>query len=724
MELLRNSPIFESVPAGVLEEFYNHFERIRVERDETVCRQGEPGERLYFIRTGQVRVWLQDPDGREETLGFLGPGDPFGEMSVLTGAPISANVTSTTRTEIDALEGETFHELCNRHPLIYKEISKTLSIRLREANQRRFNTIQGKVTRVTTAEGELTPERLGVVLCDLGFGFRRETHRRPLLIVSLAAGSSMEVEDLQAAGLLPQNVTVIPTCLDRTNLKRDTAIVQVTSLLSGRRPTWLRMEGQWDLLLYLREDPNRVNRNGQSLEEAIHLLRPVYAHLVVAQTDDSIEAVAEAKSPDDTLAVLIDLTGEDWLRKAGPDEFARNVPEGERYAPEPGVEYYVLQEGSLDRLKRVSERAPLDNPDDEPFRFMLLTERDKPPLDFSRVRKALHPHLVHLFPLNGEPQPGSAELFPDRTLALAYGRRPWLGQGRAIRDLARARVGLALGGGGARGIAHIGVIRALEEEGIPIDLIAGSSMGAVVAAAYAEGRPARRLYHDMRHHWGKMGHFLFDVLDYNFPRTNLLRGRKIRRMIETAMKEKTIQECQVPLAIVCTDLITGREVVLEEGVLGDATFASGALPGIFRPIRWGEFLLVDGAVLNKVPARVLQRKGARVILAVNVTPDREIGMDLANGQEVSALGRVLKRFPPFNRWGNTPNILRIISRSLSVSGLNQSRIHSDIIDVEIKPRIEHFDFMRFDQFDQLVEAGAEAAREAVPAIKRILEEAQ
>jgi NTE family protein len=221
-----------------------------------------------------------------------------------------------------------------------------------------------------------------------------------------------------------------------------------------------------------------------------------------------------------------------------------------------------------------------------------------------------------------------------------------------------------------------------------------------------------------------MGHFLFDVLDYNFPRTNLLRGRKIRRMIETAMKEKTIQECQVPLAIVCTDLITGREVVLEEGVLGDATFASGALPGIFRPIRWGEFLLVDGAVLNKVPARVLQRKGARVILAVNVTPDREIGMDLANGQEVSALGRVLKRFPPFNRWGNTPNILRIISRSLSVSGLNQSRIHSDIIDVEIKPRIEHFDFMRFDQFDQLVEAGAEAAREAVPAIKRILEEAQ
>src|SRR3972149_3309447 len=82
------------------------------------------------------------------------------------------------------------------------------------------------------------------------------------------------------------------------------------------------------------------------------------------------------------------------------------------------------------------------------------------------------------------------------------------------------------------------------------------------------------------------------------------------------------------------------------------------------------------------------------------------------------------RILPSNRWGKVPNIFRIISRSLSVSGLHQSRIHSDIIDVEIKPRIEHFDFLRFDQFDDLVEAGAEAAREALPSIKRILMEAQ
>lgn len=724
MELLRNSPIFESVPAGILEEFYNHFQRVRVERDETVCRQGEAGERLYFIRSGQVRVWLQDPDGREETLGFLGPGDPFGEMSVLTGAPISANVTSTTRTEIDALEGETFHELCARHPLIYKEISKTLSIRLREANQRRFSTIQGKVTRVTVADRDLPAERLCVVLSELGFGFRRETRRRPLLIVPLAPGSSMEIEDLTAAGLFPPDAQVGPTCLDRTNLKRDTAIVQVTSLLSGRRPNWLRVEDQWDLLLFFMEPPEIESRGRQTLEDAIHYLRPVYAHLIVAQTEDSIEAVASLRGPDDTLAVLVDATGEDHLQKAGTEEFRRFVPEGDRYALESGVEYYILSDSSLARLKSVSERLPITSPGDESSRIVLLTHRDKPPLDFSRVRKLLYPHQVHLFPLNGKDEPQKAELLPDRTLALAYGRRPSMGQGRVVRDLARARIGLALGGGGARGMAHIGVIRTLEEEGIPIDLIAGSSMGAVVAAAYAEGRPARRLYNDMRHYWAKMGHFLFDILDYNFPRTNLLRGRKIRRMIDVAMKDRTIEECQVPLSIVCTDLITGREVVLEDGILGDATFASGSLPGIFRPIRWGEYLLVDGAVLNKVPARVLQRKGARVILAVNVTPDKEIGMEFANGEDISAFSRILRRFPPFNHWGTTPNILRIISRSLSVSGLNQSRIHSDIIDVEIKPRIEHFDFLRFDQFDELVEAGAEAAREAIPSIKRILEEAQ
>ncbi|MCA9433198.1 MAG: patatin-like phospholipase family protein, partial [Candidatus Omnitrophica bacterium] len=265
------------------------------------------------------------------------------------------------------------------------------------------------------------------------------------------------------------------------------------------------------------------------------------------------------------------------------------------------------------------------------------------------------------------------------------------------------------------------VIKVLLEEGIPLDLVAGSSMGAVVAAAFAEGRPAKRLVEDMKHHWDSLGNFLLDVRDYNFPRTNLLRGRKIRRMIEVAMKESRIEETQVPIYVVCTDLITGQEVVLSEGPLGEAIRTSGSLPGIFKPTWWDGHLLVDGAVLNKVPAKVLKEKGARYVIAVNVTPERETKFVSKGIDEVGFFSRCLCRIPAFKEWLQYPNIFRIIMRSLSVSGLHQSRAQKDLIDVEIKPRIEDFDFLRFDQFDQLVAAGEEATRKALPEIRKSLQ---
>ncbi len=273
-------------------------------------------------------------------------------------------------------------------------------------------------------------------------------------------------------------------------------------------------------------------------------------------------------------------------------------------------------------------------------------------------------------------------------------------------------------------MAHIGVIKTLEEEGIPIDLIAGSSMGGIVAAVYAQGRPGPRLLADTRHYWSKLGNFLFDFLDYNFPRTNLLRGRKIKQIIKSVMEGVTIEECQIPLVLACTDLISGKQIVLEEGNLGDAIIATGALPGIFRPVRWGKHLLVDGAVIDKVPAKVLQNRGAKFIISVNVTPENDPNLDAFNKKSYIGFRKTLHRLPPFKRWSEEPNILQIISRSLGVSGLHQSRAQIDLVDVEIKPKVEHFDFLRFDQFDQIVEAGSAAAREALPAIRSLLEKAR
>jgi NTE family protein len=367
-------------------------------------------------------------------------------------------------------------------------------------------------------------------------------------------------------------------------------------------------------------------------------------------------------------------------------------------------------------LRRIRELIQLSFADRRRVHVLLVHSGERAVLDYSRVRQIFTGFMVDSLPTNE----AADATEPTVSTALLLGRNPRLARSRIVRGLAGMRVGLALGGGGARGLAHVGVIRVLEEEGIPIDMLAGSSFGSVVAAGYAEGRSAKRLEADMRYHWSKLGNFLLDIRDYNIPHTALLRGRKIRRMIDIAMAGAKIEECQTPVYVVCTDLVTGKEVVLDRGEMGLAVWASGSLPGIFKPVRWGEYLLVDGAVLNKVPAKVLQQKGAHVVLVVNVTPEHDREIEVKDASMLPLRSRIARYVPVLRNWVQEPNILKIISRSMTVSGIHYSRIDSDAIDVEIKPRIEHFDFLRFDQFDDIVEAGAEAARKAMPEIREVL----
>jgi predicted acylesterase/phospholipase RssA/CRP-like cAMP-binding protein len=720
VEHLRNLSIFRAASDELLQEVSGHLVRRTVERGAVVCRQGQPGGTLYFIRSGQVRVTIQVLDDDEETLGFLGSGDHFGEMSVITGELISANVTATTRTELEGLDGETFHNLCEKYPLLYREISKTLSKRLLESNLKRLSTRLGKVTRFIAGCEKADETTLYAAMTSLAEGFHRETGKRPLLIVPLQEGRIDDEAFLQSLGLIPEDLSVERGWNESATQDRVKGFKRVSLLLDNEAHRWYRLGGRWNLLAWKGARGKDPGAAFKKLDELLFQLKPIYAQILVSQIAWTLDTLLEDRLPDDNIACLFDLTRGDSQVAATPYDYVRLVPEGLRYGRSPEKDFWVLRGDCLAALEELAADLGRKGEQAENFKVVLLHKQSRPVLDFSRVR-GLFPHFpVHTILVDttgAADEPVEVE-FPSTAIAL--GRMPSRAKGKVVRDLAGRQVGLALGGGGARGLAHIGVIRTLEEEGVPVDLIAGSSIGAVVAGAYAEGRPAKRLVDDMRLHFGSLGNFLFDVFDYTFPRTNLLRGRKIRRMIETAMKDATIETCQIPLFVVCTDLITGQEIVLEEGSLGNAIRASGSLPGIFKPVWWGEHLIVDGAVLNKVPARVLKQKGANVVLAVNVTPDRDTNL-LPDEDPTSPVKKLLARIPPFRGWRAHPNILRILSRSLSVSGLHQSRVHSEAIDVEIKPKIEHFDFLRFDQYDEIVEAGAEAAREALPEIRRVIE---
>ncbi len=186
-----------------------------------------------------------------------------------------------------------------------------------------------------------------------------------------------------------------------------------------------------------------------------------------------------------------------------------------------------------------------------------------------------------------------------------------------VKYLRNRKVGIALGSGGSKGLAHISVLEFLRAEGIPIDLISGASIGAVIGALFSIG--SMESYRDdiLSMDWKEF----IKLVDPVFPKTGLVEGKKLRAFLARYIPERTkIEELPIPLAVVATDYYTGKPVVFTNGNLLDALRASIAIPGVFTPVKFGTSLLIDGGVSNPLPVDVLERMGAGLKIAVNLHP--------------------------------------------------------------------------------------------------------
>ena len=270
------------------------------------------------------------------------------------------------------------------------------------------------------------------------------------------------------------------------------------------------------------------------------------------------------------------------------------------------------------------------------------------------------------------------------------------------------KVGLALSGGGARGLAHIGVLKVLEQEGIPIDYLAGTSMGGVIAAGYAAGLGVDFMEQEALH----MGSFrrLLPLTDLSPLRRGLFEGRKVREYLVGHLGDRTFDDLRLPLALVAVDLNSGREVHLTQGPVVDGVRATTALPGVFTPVERDGQLLVDGGLLNNLPADAVRRMGADVVIAVDISSD---------GQVVSHLAQALHR----HRY--VPNglvdTIEILWRSLGVmmAEISRRRLAEAHPEVIIRPAIppDVTVLTGFPRAAEIIAAGEKAAQEALPRIR-------
>jgi len=298
-----------------------------------------------------------------------------------------------------------------------------------------------------------------------------------------------------------------------------------------------------------------------------------------------------------------------------------------------------------------------------------------------------------------------------------------------VADIWRPKVGLALGGGVARGFAHIGVLRVLLRNGIAPDIVVGTSIGAVVGAAYLAGKL------DAFEEWARsLNRFrILSYLDFRVRSAGLIGGDRLAKTLEQHLGGRTFESLGHGFVAIATDMVTGHEVWLREGPLVEGLRASFALPGIFAPVMLDHRWLVDGALVNPVPVSACRAMGAQMTIAVNLNADL-IGISRPAGSSIPTVAGfdlldqpheaadaarrnpLARRF--FRREPGKPSLFGVMFASLNIlqDRIARSRLAGDPPDISIDPRIGHIGLAEFDRAAELIDAGATAVERRLPQI--------
>jgi NTE family protein len=281
-----------------------------------------------------------------------------------------------------------------------------------------------------------------------------------------------------------------------------------------------------------------------------------------------------------------------------------------------------------------------------------------------------------------------------------------------MNDLPRPRVGIVLGGGGARGLAHIGVMKVLQREGVPVDYLAGTSMGGLVGALYAASVPLAVVEEQVTRLSALREQIR--LVDVNISASGLsIRGRRIYNLMADLLGEDlTFADLKIPLAMVSVDIYSGHEVILQGGLVIDAVRATISVPGVFEPVELGDYRLVDGGVLNNLPVDVARSQGAALTIAVDVLPS--FSTNVPGMQPVEA-GLQLP-FGPL-ALNETYHVLMIMIAALTENHLRQAP--PDLLIRPVLPASVTL-LSGFNRAADIIRAGEEATEAALPEIRAVL----
>jgi lysophospholipid hydrolase len=691
-------------------------------------RQGDPPGDVFFLRTGRLGVRLRTAEGTEAEIDVLEPGAGVGEIGFVTGQPRAADVYALEACDLRRLPAAALERLTERRPHAMADYARAMLPRLHRTQLAGvltglFGALDPGALKQLQSELEWRALPAGEVLFregDAGDALYVVVSGRLRVVVDDGAGGERTVDEVgrgasvgEAALLTgdPRSATVYAirdthlarldaALFERVVERHPHATLQIARTAARRSRSAARPgEGAWGartIALVALDRDLPLPAVAARLAGALGALGPTL-HLGSARLDALRGRPGLAETPEDHPAdvALVAWIGEQEARHR-----------------------FVLYEADPDAsgwTRRCARQAD---------RVVLVARASASPAAGaveSAIRAEAPRARVELLLLqedDAERPGGTGAWLEGRALHAHHHVR--LGHpgdvARLARRLAGCAVGLVLGGGGARGFAHIGVIRAIEEAGLPIDFIGATSMGAVIGAAQALDRSGAEMEALAATFASRRR-----LLDPTLPLTSFLASGKVTRVLRELYGEARIEDLWRPFFVISSNLSKGEPLVHRAGLVWEAVRASSAIPGTFAPMLVGGDLVVDGGVLNNLPIDVMRETvETGTVIGSNVVPSRVGGRSRPSryrfGPSVSGFRVLLSRLP-FGPRLRAPGLLSILTRSTEIGSAWRARSesfrrHADLL---VEPAMGRFRILDFDAWKAILAAGEESGREQVSA---------
>jgi NTE family protein len=637
---------------------------VEYRKGQIIYEQDSPPSAFYCILSGRVQIYTKDNIGNPLILEYLHRGKYFGIISLLTNETHSVTSEAMNDCAILLIQKEDFNFLLQSIPHLAIDLSRTLSRRLKRKDIHQKKIFESTVISVFSSYAQAGKT---VYALNLSLSLNCETHKSVIILDILSKGKTHTLP--QKLEIQQPPVFDLSSALDIRTLPKDFISKSNFGV---------------DLFCFYYDEDNDFCL--KRLIEILSILVNDYHYIILDLPAAMNRSIISMLNQSDLIHILSSPDPCDLKRTNNlinrlktdfnfdPAKIKTIINEYKLSKIEHGDQLEILGQDIFATIPKIKFDAPV--------RLII----DAPDCEYSQAVR------------------------------------------RIGRQLGDCLVGLVLGVGVGYGFCHVGVLKVIEEENIPVDIIVGSSIGALIASLWAVGKSSREIleitreFKEPKHIWG--------LIDITFPRLGFIKGNKLYRFLKKHLQNKTFYDVRLPLKIIATDVHKKEPKILDKGFLVDAIMASCSMPGVFAPFKFKEEVLFDGGVSYPLPTEPLMQMGIKKIIAVNVTPSREdilkqlkrlktgvaaeFSGDIQKTRRPGLLGRLISFF--------NLNIVNIIFSSVEVLQSEVARKEGELADIVLHPDTTGLFWLDLHRADEFAKRGEAEARKHLDKIWQLVNE--